>query len=151
MKVILRTEIENLGNFGDQVKVARGYARNYLIPKGFALEATPGNLRQFDAEKEAWLKREAAKKERAEKLGRDIEGLSLTFTRKTAEEEKLFGSVTIHDIAEELKAKGFEVEKKGILLPEPFKTTGEFTVPVRLHPEVIVDLKVEIQKETKES
>lgn len=147
MKIILKTAVDKLGAFGDTVNVARGYARNYLIPRGIAMEATPGNLRQFEAEKEAWLKKEAAKKEKAEALAAEISGISLTFTRKVSEEGKLFGSVTVHDIADGLKAQGQEVERKAVGLDEPIKTLGEFTVPVKLHGEVAADVSVAVVKE----
>ncbi|MFQ5465929.1 MAG: 50S ribosomal protein L9 [Thermodesulfobacteriota bacterium] len=147
MKVILRSEVENLGAYGDLIKVARGYARNYLIPRGLALEASPGNMRQFEAEKVAWLKKEAKKKEEALALAGRLEALSLTFTRKASEEDKLFGSVTVHDIADALGAEGFEVEKKAIQLAEHIKSLGQFTVDLKLHSGVTAGVKVEVVKE----
>lgn len=147
MKVILKKEVENLGRFGDQVKVAEGYARNYLIPKGLAVAATPGNLKQFEAEKEAYLKKEQVRKEKAEGLKGSLEALSLSFARKTGEDEKLFGSVTAHDIENALKAKGFEFERKSIILEEPIKTIGQFTVKVKLHTDVFATVPVEVTKE----
>lgn len=147
MKVILRQEIDSLGRFGDQVKVAAGYARNYLIPKGIAVEASAGNLRQLEAEKAAYLKKAQVSKEKAEGLKGEIEALTLTFVRKAGEDDKLFGSVTAHDIEAELKKRGFELEKKAILLPEHLKALGQFTVPLKLYSEVSADLKVEITKE----
>ncbi len=147
MNVILKKEVPNLGRYGDKVKVAEGYARNYLIPKGMAAEATPGNLKQFEAEKEAFLRKETERKEKAEGLRSGIEALSLTFRRKAGEDEKLFGSVTAHDIESELKAKGFGIEKKDILLEEAIKTLGNFTVSVKLHPEVTAVVKVGVVKE----
>lgn len=147
MKVILKKEVDNLGTFGDQVKVAKGYARNYLIPYGFAVEATPGNLKQFETERTGWEKKVQQKKENAEKLAAEVSALTLEFRRKAGEEDKLFGSVTSHDIGEALAAKGFEFEKKSIHLDEPIKAIGEFTVEVKVHPEVTASVKVTVEKE----
>lgn len=147
MKVILKSEVENLGSFGDQVKVALGYARNYLIPKGIAIEATPGNINQFNAEKEAYMKKAQVRKEGAEKLRAAIEATTLSFTRKAADDDKLFGSVTVHDIESELASKGFKIERKHIHLEEPIKSAGQFTVKVKLHPEVSAEVQIEVAKE----
>lgn len=147
MKIILKQEVDNLGGFGDQVKVANGYARNYLIPQGFAVLANAGNLRQLEAERAAYLKKAQVSRGQAEGIKGEIEGLTLTFARKTGEEDRLFGSVTAHDIEAELKKKGFKLEKKAILLHEHIKTLGQFTVPVKLHSGVSADLKIEITKE----
>ncbi len=147
MKVILRTEVENLGRFGDCVKVARGYARNYLIPRGLALEFTPGNQRQFDAEREGWLKKEAVRRENAEAVAAKISAVALSFTRKAGDEGKFFGSVTVHDIADSLAAQGFELEKKNIKLAEPIKSAGEFVVPVKVHTDIYADVKVTVERE----
>lgn len=147
MRVILKSEVDNLGRFGDQVKVAPGYARNFLIPKGLAVEATPGNLRQFEAEKEAWLKKEAVRKQKSEDAKAQLDAVTLTFTRKAAEDGKLFGSVTSHDISEALKAKGYTFEKKDIRLEEPIKALGESTVEIKLHSEVKAAVKVSVAKE----
>lgn len=147
MKVILKSEVENLGSFGDQVRVAFGYARNYLIPKGIAIEATPGNINQFNAEKEAYMKKAQVRKEGAEKLKAAIEAATLSFTRKAADDDKLFGSVTVHDIENELASKGFKIERKHIHLEEPIKSAGQFTVKVKLHPEVSAEVRIEVAKE----
>lgn len=147
MKIILKQEVDNLGRFGDQVKVANGYARNYLIPKGLAVEASAGNLRQLEAERAAYLKKTQVRIEKAGRLKGEIEALTLTFARKTGEDDRLFGSVTAHDIETELKKRGFELEKKAILLHEHLKALGQFTVPLKLHSDVSADLKVEITKE----
>ncbi|MBI1912886.1 MAG: 50S ribosomal protein L9 [Deltaproteobacteria bacterium] len=147
MKVILKAEVDNLGKFGDLVKVAPGYARNYLIPKGFAAEATTGNIKQFEAEREAYLKKAQVKRENSEKLKTELEGVTLTFTRKAGEDDKLFGSVTTHDIETELKAKGFAIERKEIRLEEPIKSIGQFTVSVRLQSDVIANINVGVVKE----
>ncbi|MFQ5736373.1 MAG: 50S ribosomal protein L9 [Thermodesulfobacteriota bacterium] len=150
MKVILKTEVENLGSFGDQVKVAQGYARNYLLPKGLAVEATPGNINQFNSEKEAYEKKAQARKEKAEARKAEIEAVSLTFTRKTGEEDKLFGSVTVHDIESALASRGFEIERKNIHLEEPIKSLGESTVEIKVHPEVVATVRIEVVKEETE-
>ncbi len=135
MEVILKRDIENLGAFGDTLKVARGYARNYLIPRGLAVAATPGNIRQFNAEKDAYLRKEAAKRAASEKLAEEVGGVRLSFSRKTAEEgdEKIFGSVTATDIERELRAKGFSsIEKNDIIIAEPIQKLGEHGVVLRL-------------------
>ncbi len=148
MEVILKTDSTELGRYGETVRVKRGYARNYLIPKGLAVEAGPGNMKQFNAEKEAYLKKMDAKKADAEKLSTEIGGVSLTFQRKSSDEEKIFGSVTAHDIETEIRAKGYKgLDRKDILLDEPIKKLGEHEVQIRLHPEVIVSIKVEVVKE----
>ncbi len=147
MDIILKKQVPNLGKYGDTVKVAEGYARNYLIPRGLAAEATPGNIRQFEAEKGAFLRKEKDKMEKAEKLRAGIEAVTLNFLRKAGEDARLFGSVTTHDIESGLKALGFEVEKKDIILEEPIKTLGDFTVSIKLHPEVTAVVKVGVAKE----
>lgn len=147
MIVILKNEVDNLGVFGAQVKVADGYARNYLIPNGLAVPATPGNLKQFEAEKEAFMKKAALKLQKAEQVKTGLEGVSLNFARKAADDDRLFGSVTAHDIEEALKEKGFQVEKKDILLGEPIKHLGQSTVTVKVHSKVTADITVEVVKE----
>lgn len=147
MIVILKNEIDNLGAFGAQVKVSDGYARNYLIPKGLAVPATPGNLKQFEAEKEAFLKKAALTLKNAEELKTSLEGVTLKFTRKAADDERLFGSVTAHDIETALKEKGFQVERKDILLDEHIKHLGQSTVTVKVHSKVTADITVEVSKE----
>jgi large subunit ribosomal protein L9 len=147
MKVILKQDVPSLGTFGDVVKVADGYARNYLMPRGFAIEATNGNLRQLEAERVAWEKKAQTIKEEAERLAEEMEPLTLNFSRKAGEEDKLFGSVTSIDIEAELKDKGFETDRKNILLHEPIKKLGIYTVGIRLHPEVTTNIKVWVVKE----
>lgn len=147
MIVILKNEVDNLGAFGAQVKVSDGYARNYLIPNGLAVPATPGNLKQFEAEKEAFLKKAALTLKNAEDLKAALEGVTLNFTRKAAEDDRLFGSVTAHDIETALKGKGFQVERKDILLDEHIKHLGQSTVTVKVHSKVKADITVEVSKE----
>lgn len=146
MRVILRKEVENLGNYGDVVKVAPGYARNYLIPKGLAAVATDGNMRQLEAEKEAYQRKMQARKEKAEGLKARLDAVVLSFSRKTSEEEKLFGSVTVHDIEEGLKAQGFEVERKDVVLDEAIKSLGEHKVNIKLHAGVAATITVNVTK-----
>jgi large subunit ribosomal protein L9 len=140
MEVILRQAVENLGKPGDVVKVTNGYARNFLLPRGIAFEATPGNLKRIEA---AENERRAAAQALAEKL----EQVSLTFSARVGEEGKLFGSVTGADIAHQLEAQGFHIEKRQIDLHEPLRTLGVFRVPVRLHAEVKPEIKVWVIKQ----
>lgn len=149
MEVILKQDVEDLGAFGDTLKVAPGYARNYLIPKGLAVAATKGNLKQFHAEKDAYLKKEAEKKTAAEKLASEVDGVELSFAKKTSEdEEKIFGSVTSADIEKGLHAKGFTaIDKKHIFIPEPIKKLGVFDVEIRLHGGVRAKITLEVVKQ----
>lgn len=147
MRIILKSEVENLGTFGDIVRVAPGYGRNYLIPRGLAAEATPGNLKQFEAEKGAHLKKLQVLRESAEALKAKLDAVSLSFARKTSDEGKLFGSVTAHDIEEGLKAKGFEVERKSIVLPDHIKALGQHKVSVKLLSQVVASITVDVTKE----
>ena len=148
MEVILKKDVIDLGRFGDIVRVTRGYARNYLIPRGFAVEATPGNKSQLNAEKGAYLRKEDVRKGSAQRLGAEVSALTLTFQTKAGEDEKLFGSVTVHDIEKELATRGYHlVEKSWILLQEPIKKLGSYAVEIKLHPEVTVSIKVEVVTE----
>ncbi len=145
MKVILKKDMSSLGGYGETVNAARGYARNYLIPRGMAVEATPGNLRQLESERVAYVKKVAAGVADAEKLAAALEAVSLSFERKAGEEDKLFGSVTTHDIEEALKSKGFDsIDRKAITLGEPIKTIGTHVAAVKLHPEVSANIKIEV-------
>jgi large subunit ribosomal protein L9 len=147
MKVILRQDVPSVGSFGDTVKVADGYARNYLMPRGFAVEATSSNLRQFEAERVAWEKKAQKVKEQAEGFGKELEAVALNFPRKAGSDEKLFGSVTSIDIVAALKEQGFEIDKKNIILDEPIKKLGVYTVGIKLHPKVTTYIKVWVVKE----
>jgi large subunit ribosomal protein L9 len=147
MKVIIKQSVPSLGTFGDIVKVADGYARNYLIPRGFAVEATRGNLSQFEAERAAWEKKADKIKQEAEEFGKELEAVELSFPRKAGEDDKLFGSVTSIDVHAALKEKGFEIDKKDILLDEPIKKLGVHTVGIKLHTEVTPNIKVWVVKE----
>lgn len=146
MKVILVKDIDKLGKPGQTVKVADGYARNYLLPQKLALEATKANEKLFiELQKKAQQKEIRAQKE-AEELAEKIRGLSCTIVRQAGEEEKLYGSVTNMDIATALQQEGLHIDKKKILLEEPIKSLGIFYVPIKLHPEVSTELKVWVVK-----
>ncbi|HBO84645.1 MAG: 50S ribosomal protein L9 [Deltaproteobacteria bacterium GWC2_42_11] len=147
MNVILKEEIHSLGRLGQIIKVVDGYARNYLIPRGFAVEATPQNVRIWENEKRGVEKKLLKLKEDALKLCAEIEKVSCEFSRKAGEDGKLFGSVTSMDIECFLKERGFTVDRRKILLHEPIKITGEHTVPVKLHPDVTASIKVVIAAE----
>jgi large subunit ribosomal protein L9 len=147
MDVILRADVPELGRRGDIVSVKAGYARNYLLPRKLAMEATPGNRKQVEAMKAAGARREATEKSAAESLAAQLAGLTLTLTAKAGESDQLFGSITAMDIAEALEAKGFSIDKRKVHLEEPIKTLGEYSVPVRLHREVTGSVKVVVSRE----
>ena len=147
MEVILRQAVENLGKPGDVVKVSNGYARNFLLPRGVAFEATPGNLKRIAQEKERLEAAENERRNAAQGLAEKLEQVSLTFSARVGEEGKLFGSVTAADIAHQLEAQGFQIEKRQIDLHEPLRTLGVFRVPVRLHAEVKPEVKVWVIKQ----
>jgi large subunit ribosomal protein L9 len=147
MQIILQEDVEKLGNRGQLVEVAEGYARNYLLPRKYAIEATPGNMKRLDKMRAAFAKKEATEKDAGEKLAELLAGVSLEFSRRTGDEDHLFGSVTSGDIAESLEAKGFNIDKKKIVLAEPIKALGEFEVPVKLHRELSASVKVTVKKE----
>lgn len=142
VQVILRRDVENLGEAGEVVDVKPGYARNYLVPQGFAIQATEGNLRRLEEEKRHAVRAAHREKERAEELSGSLEGRSVTFTVLAGEEGKLFGSVTSADIAERLAKKGVPVDKRTIELEEPIKQLGVYRVPIQLHSDVRPEIKV---------
>lgn len=146
MEVILRDHVENLGRRGDVVKVADGYARNYLLPRKLALPATPGNLKIVERQRKIADAREAAEKSGAEAIAVRLTRTELTLARRVGEHDTLYGSVTAADIAEELEAKGFEIDKRKIQLDEPIKHVGEFSVPVKLHRDVVAHVPVKVTK-----
>ena len=147
MEVILKEDVAKLGSRGDVVKVAAGYGRNFLLPRKLAIIANEGNKAVIAQMKSAAVRRSAKEKAQAEELGKQFEGVSVTFIRKSGEHDQLFGSVTSGDIAEALEKKGFNIDRRKIALHEPLKTLGEFTVPVKLHKDVTAHLKVVIEKE----
>jgi large subunit ribosomal protein L9 len=147
MEIILRQSVENLGKPGDIVKVSPGYARNYLLPRGLAYEATQGNRKRIAMEKARLEAAEAERIKAAQSLAERLESVQLTFSARVGEEEKLFGSVTTADIAHQLEAQGFDIEKKQIDLHEPIKSLGVYKIPVRLHAEVKPEIKVWVIKQ----
>jgi large subunit ribosomal protein L9 len=144
MQVILKENIETLGHIGDIVKVAPGYARNYLLPKGLAVEATAKNAKALEHVKRQMAYRKDKALESARNLAVKLAETPIALLHKAGEEGKLFGSVTNMEIAAFLKGKGFEVDRKTILLAEPIKHVGEFEVAVKIHPEVSATLKVTV-------
>jgi large subunit ribosomal protein L9 len=147
MDVILRSDVENLGKTGEVVTVKNGYARNYLLPRGLAYEATEGNKKRLDAEKGHKAKKHQAEVGAAKDIAAKLEAVSLTFTMKAGEGDKLFGSVTASDVAERLKAEGFALDKKAVDLEEPLRALGVYKVPVRLHAEVKPEVRVWVVRE----
>ncbi|HSU24487.1 MAG TPA: 50S ribosomal protein L9 [Pyrinomonadaceae bacterium] len=145
--VLLREDIDTLGGRGEVVKVKAGYARNYLLPQGLATLATKGNVKQIEQERAALLKKAATEKATAEAQKDQMGTISLNFERKAGEGGTLFGSVTSMDIAEALQAKGYEIDRRRIALREPIKETGEFTVNVKLHREVTLQVPVTVKAE----
>jgi large subunit ribosomal protein L9 len=146
MEVILRDHVENLGERGEIVKVADGYARNFLLPRNLALPATDGNKMRVARERKITESREADERQGAEAMASRLSALELTIARKVGENNHLYGSVTNADIAELLAQKGFEIDRRKILLPDPIKTLGDNTVPVKLHRDVTAQLKVAVRK-----
>ncbi|MFB3814862.1 MAG: 50S ribosomal protein L9 [Terriglobales bacterium] len=147
MEVILKEDVPKLGARGDVVRVAEGYGRNYLLPKKLAIEATRQNKAVIEQMKAAAVRRAAREKGNAEALAQQLEGVSVTFLRRAGEHDQLFGSVTTAEIAEGLHKKGFDIDRRKVLLDHPIKTTGEFTVSIHLHKEVKAHIKVMVEKE----
>ena len=147
MEVILKEDVLNLGHQGDIVKVADGYGRNYLLPRKLAIQATSANKAVIEQMKAASVRRSAKLKGEAELLLQQLENVALSFTRKTGDNDHLFGSVTAADITQALEAQGFQIDRKKVHLAEPLKALGEFHVPVRLHREVTAHLKVTVSRE----
>jgi large subunit ribosomal protein L9 len=147
MEILLRQDFKGLGSAGDIVRVKDGYARNFLIPKGIAYLASDSSKRQYENEikQQAW--RLNKDKKNAEELAKKLETVSCTITVQVGEEDKMFGSVTSQNIAEVLEAQGFAVDKRKILLEEPIKSLGIYSVPLKLHPEVEATVKVWVVKE----
>lgn len=147
MKVILKQKFESLGDVGEIVQVKDGYARNYLIPKGIALEASPQNLKIIEQEKKRLEAIENRIRREAEQLAEKLNTVSVTAEVQVGEEDRVFGAVTSQDIAELLAAKGFEIDRRKILLEEPLKALGVYEVPIKLHPEVEAKIKVWVVKQ----
>jgi large subunit ribosomal protein L9 len=142
--------VDNLGRRGDVVKVADGYARNYLLPRKLALPATEGNRKQIERERAKYEAREAQEKHAAEAVAGRLNGLEIVVARRVGETEALYGSVTAADVAELLQARGFDVDRRKLQLAEPLKKLGEFDVPVRLHREVVAAVRVKVVAEGSE-
>ena len=147
MEVILRDHVEHVGSRGDVVKVADGYARNYLLPRKLALPATEANKRWIARERKISEAREGEERVAAEAMADRLVTLEVTIARKVGDQDQLYGSVTNQDIAEALAAKGFDLDRRKILLPDPLRALGETMVPVKLHRDVTAQLKVTIVKE----
>ena len=149
MDVILREHVDNLGRRGDVVKVAEGYARNYLLPRKLALAVTEANKRQIDREKKVAEVREAQEKQQADALAERLSQVEIEIPRRVGENDTLYGSVTSADIAHALEGKGFQIEKRKIQLHDPLKALGETTVPVRIHRDVTAQVKVKVVAESR--
>lgn len=147
MDVILREHVDHLGKRGEIVKVADGYARNYLLPRKLALLATEGNKKHVERERRIVEAREAEERGQAEAIAARMTLVELVFPRRVGDTEQLYGSVTAGDITELLKAKGFEIDRRKLILPEAIKMLGEHTVNLKLHREVSVPLKIQVVKE----
>ncbi|PYR24889.1 MAG: 50S ribosomal protein L9 [Acidobacteria bacterium] len=148
MQVILREHVDNLGRRGEIVKVADGYARNYLLPRKLALLATEGNKKQIERERGKFVVKEAEEQKVAEAMAERLGALDIAIAKKVGETEALYGSVTTADIADALAAKGVEIDRRKLHLSEPIKRLGEFDVPVRLHPDVTAHVKVRVVAES---
>lgn len=147
MKVILTQDVTGLGAIGDLISVKEGFGRNCLIPQGKAMKATSQNIKTLDHQKRQIKEKLNKAKREAEKLAERVENISCTVAKAAGEEDKLFGSVTSMDIEASLKLEGIEVERKKIVLPEPIKALGIYSVPIKLHPEVTANLKLWVVKE----
>jgi large subunit ribosomal protein L9 len=139
--------MENLGRRGEVVKVAAGYARNYLLPKGLALKVTPGNMKVIEQERRGMQLRYDKEKQGAEEVARRIAQVSCTIVKKVGEQDTLYGSVTTLEIGQVLEKEGIEIDRRRILLEEPIKALGVYTVPIKVHPEVTAELKVWVVRE----
>jgi large subunit ribosomal protein L9 len=147
MEVILREEVDKLGHRGAIVKVADGYARNYLLPRKLAVAATDANRKIVEQERQAWLRKEAKVMTDAEDLSKLLDGITLTFHHRVGENDQLFGSVTAKDIAEALEKQNFHIERRKVVLEEPIRSLGEHKVTLRLHRDVSTEILVVVEKE----
>jgi large subunit ribosomal protein L9 len=148
MEVILREHVDNLGRRGDIVKVAEGYARNYLLPRKLALAVTEGNKRQIEREKKIAEVKDAEERSQADALAARLAAVDIEIARRVGENDTLYGSVTSADIAQALEAKGFQIDKRKVNLHDPIKALGETTVPVKIHRDVTAQVKVKVVPET---
>lgn len=148
MQIILQEDVDKLGHRGDVVTVKPGYARNYLLPRKLAVEATSGNLKAIERMRTSLAKKTATEIEAAQKQAELLNGISLKFTRKTGENDQMFGSVTSGDIAEALAAQGFKIDKRQVQLPEPIKIIGESQVTIKVFRDVTAQIEVTVDKES---
>ena len=148
MEVILRETIDSLGHAGQVVKVANGYARNYLLPRKLAYLATPGNMKVIEFERASLVRKDAKQKDEAEKLRELLDAVEIVIRRKVGEQAALYGSVTNADVAEQLETKGFQIEKRKIHMDDHIKTIGEFSIPIRLFKDVTAHVKLRVEPET---
>jgi len=147
MELLLKEDVDKLGARGDLVKVKPGYGRNYLLPRGLAIQATPGNKKQIELQRKTILKKEAVERDTATQQADLLKEVTLEFARKVGEHGILYGSVTSMDIAEALAAKGYEIDRRRVMLKEPIKEPGEFEAPIKLHREVTTNVKVVVKSE----
>jgi large subunit ribosomal protein L9 len=145
MEIILRETIESLGRAGQVVKVADGYARNYLLPRKLAYPVTAGNMKVIEFERQSLLRKEAKQKDDAEKLKQLLNAVEVVIRRKVGEHDALYGSVTNSDVAEELEKKGFQIEKRKINMDDHIKSLGEFAIPIRLFKDVTAEIKLRVE------
>ena len=148
MKIILREHVDHLGKRGETVSVANGYARNFLLPKGFAYEATPGNLKQLEHQHKRWEVKEAGAVAVAEAMAARLAAVELSVTKKAGESGTLYGSVTSVEVAELLGAQGIKVDRRKLVIDEPIKSVGEFVISLRLHRKVVGKIKLVVKGET---
>ncbi len=147
MKIVLRESVDHLGERGQVVTVAAGYARNFLLPKGLAYEATPGNLKVLGQQRRVWAMREARELDEAKQLAGQLEAFELRVARKSGESGTLYGSVTPSDVAELIAARGVKIDRRRLAMPEPIKTLGTHEVPLRLHRDVTAKIRLEVLAE----
>jgi large subunit ribosomal protein L9 len=148
MQIILQEDVDKLGHRGDVVTVKPGYARNFLLPRKLAIEATPGNMKALERLRTALAKKTATELDAAQKQAELLSLVSLRFSRKTGENDQLFGSVTSADVADGLAAQGFKIDKRQVQLPDAIKALGEYAVAVKVFREVAAQIKVQVEKET---
>jgi large subunit ribosomal protein L9 len=148
MQIILQEDIDKLGHRGDIVTVKPGYARNFLLPRKLAIEATTGNMKALERIRGALAKKTATELEAAQKQAALLNGVSLAFKRKTGENDQMFGSVTSADVAEGLAAQGFKIEKRQVQIADPLKALGEYAVTIKVFRDVTAEVKIHVEKES---
>ncbi|MBW2557752.1 MAG: 50S ribosomal protein L9 [Deltaproteobacteria bacterium] len=147
MRIILKKDVESVGKAGDLVNVSDGYARNFLIPRGLGIEASSKNMKALKNEIETTARRATKEKEAAQSMVERLEGVTCTISRKVGQQDKLFGSVSTKDIGDALREQGIEIDKRNILLEDPIKSLGEFSVKIKLHSGISADIKVVVAGE----